>query len=101
MLYVIVLSVSIFIAMLSVIMLSSIMLSAFMLSVIIPSVIMPFCWVSWRQTINSMLQLQGFESGEKRFTEGKAQYSPCTNQFRSVPFYIEKIIDIFMEQPNL
>ncbi len=30
-------------------------------------------------------------------TEGKAQYGwpPCSNQFRSAPFYIENIINLF------
>ncbi len=31
------------------------------------------------------------------FQKGKAQYGrpPCTNQYRSGPFYIENIIDLF------
>jgi len=35
--------------------------------------------------------------------EGKAQYAwpPCTNQFRSAPFNIETIINLFYKQSNL
>ncbi len=40
-----------------------------------------------------------FSLAKKNSLKGKGQYSwpPCTNHFRSVPFYIDNIIYLFLQ----
>jgi hypothetical protein len=50
---------------------------------------------------SNVINIVGWNQGS--LAEGKAQYSrpPCTNQFRSAPFYIENIINLYYKTSYL